>query len=195
MSFRNASRIMAVTAALVGLAACAEDGSRAADDIAAASSGAVAPTPLILASDEGERRLWRIGDGIPFRIKVDRQNGGSENLVMGYEELPPGVTIPTHRHLLADEIIFVHRGSGLARVGDREAPFATGSTIYIPRDTPVTLENTGDEPVAIAFVFSAPGFEEFMRDMSAPDGEAVVPLSEEEMAQIREKHEWHTIYQ
>lgn len=159
------------------------------------SAEAVDPAPLILAADEGERRSWRIGDGIPFLIKVDRRNGGSPSLVMGYEEIPPGVTIPTHRHLLADEIIFVQRGSGLARVGDREASFETGATIYIPRDTPVTIENTGSDPIAIAFVFSEPGFEEFMRDMSVPDGEAVAPLSEEELARIHERNRWHTIYE
>lgn len=49
--------------------------------------------------------------------------------------------------------------------------------------------------IAIAFVFSEPGFEEFMRNMSVPDGEAVVPLSEEELARIHERNSWHTIYE
>ena len=30
----------------------------------------------------------------------------------GCEELAPGQAIQPHRHLLADEIIFVHRGTG-----------------------------------------------------------------------------------
>ena len=39
-----------------------------------------APTPLILAADQGERRLRRAqtaGLSSPFILKVDRQNGGS----------------------------------------------------------------------------------------------------------------------
>ena len=38
---------------------------------------------------------------------------------MGYEELPPGHVITPHRHLSADEIIFVYRGWGVATVGER----------------------------------------------------------------------------
>lgn len=182
------------TVGLLVLGSCSGDVPPPADGSDAGSSAGVEPTPLILAAGEGERRTWRIGEGFPFVLKVDRRNGGSEHLVMGYEEVPPGVTIPAHRHLLADEIIFVHRGSGVARVGDREAEVTTGATVYIPRDSNVTIENTGSEPLAIAFVFSAPGFEGFMRDMSVPEGEEVVPLTGEEIAEIQEAHRWHTVY-
>jgi len=92
-------------------------------------------------------------NGMPFILKVDRQNGGSPELVMGYEELPPGQVISPHRHLLADEIIFVHRGSGVATVGGREAPIELGATVYIPRNVRITLRNTGTGPLAIAFFF------------------------------------------
>lgn len=148
-----------------------------------------------LAAEDGERRTWRFDEAFPFVIKVDRRNGGSEDLVMGYEEIPPGVTIPGHRHRQADEIIFVHRGSGVARVGSREGAFTAGATLYIPRDTLVTVQNTGDEPLAIAFVFSAPGFEEYLRDMSVPEGEAAAPLGAEELAEIQERHRRHTVFE
>lgn len=45
---------------------------------------------LILAVDQGERRVRRAAGGAPFTIKVDPLNGGSPDLVMGYEVLPPG---------------------------------------------------------------------------------------------------------
>lgn len=196
-------RPLAATAALLVLGACSGDAPRpaagsdgASDDAASdASPAAVAPSPLILAAEEGERRTWRFDDGFPFVIKVDRRNGGSQDLVMGYEEIPPGVTIPAHRHRTADEIIFVHRGSGVARVGSREGAFTAGATLYIPRDTVVTVENTGDEPLAIAFVFSAPGFEEYLRDMSVPEGEPVPPLTAEELAEIQARHRGHTVFE
>lgn len=194
MRFPVSARVGVATVVFLGLGACEAEVPRPANGSSGASSESVA-TPLVLAADEGERRLWRIGEGIPFLIKVDRQNGGSQDLVMGYEEIPAGVTIPTHRHLLADEIIFVHRGSGVARVGDLEEAFDTGAIIYIPRDFPVSIQNTGQEPVAIAFVFSAPGFETFMRDMSVPEGEAVVPIAGEQLAAIHAQHRWHTVYE
>lgn len=152
-------------------------------------------TPLVLAIDQGERRTWRFPGGGPLILKVDSRNGGSPDLVMGYEDLAPGAAIPPHRHLLADEIIFVHRGSGVVEVGDRTEPFETGATIYIPKTLRVTLRNTGAGPLSIAFFFSKPGFEEFLRDMSTPEGEQVVPLTPEDISAIMARHQWHTAFE
>jgi quercetin dioxygenase-like cupin family protein len=42
-------------------------------------------------------------------FKVDPGTTGSETLVVGTEEMPPGNRIPTHEHLYEDEVIFVHK--------------------------------------------------------------------------------------
>ena len=157
-------------------------------------AGAVAPSGRILQLADGERRVRRRGN-FPFIIKVDKQNGGSPELVMGYEDVPAGGTISPHRHLSADEIIFVHSGAGVATVGEREAPIAPGSTIYIPRNVRITLKNTGTQPMAIAFVFSKPGFEDYLRDTSVPEGQPAPPLSDAELARIRRNHTSHTVYE
>jgi quercetin dioxygenase-like cupin family protein len=154
-----------------------------------------APSGLILQVGDGERRVRRAASSTPFILKVDQKNGGSPELVMGYEELPPGQVITPHRHLLADEIIFVHRGSGVATVGGREAPIQSGATVYIPRNVRITLRNTGTEPLAIAFFFSKPGFEDYLRDTSVLEGQTVLPLSAEERARIRARHQGHTVYE
>jgi quercetin dioxygenase-like cupin family protein len=147
----------------------------------------------VLQIDEGERRLRRNAGKGPFILKVDRRNGGSPELVMGYEDLAPGAEIQPHRHLVADEILFVHRGSGVASLDGRESAVRAGATVYIPRNVTVSLRNTGSEPLGVAFVFSRPGFEDLMRDNSVPEGQAVVPLTPEERARIQAKHRWHTI--
>lgn len=144
--------------------------------------------------NEGEARTWRNWKDTRFFIKVDAQNGGSPDLVMGYEELAPGLVIPTHRHLMADEIVFVYRGSGVAKLGDREEAFTEGATIYIPRDVRVTIRNTGTVPLAIAFIFSKPGMEGFMRDNSVSAGQPAPDLSPADFARIRNSHRWHLIY-
>ena len=174
-----------------------------------ASAGSAAPSAvaavgegLILQAGEGERRVRRPRPDArpgqltdPFILKVDRKNGGSPDLVMGYEDLAPGQAIQPHRHLLADEIIFVHKGSGVASLGAREAPVSAGATLYIPRNTRVALRNTGSEPLGIAFIFSKPGFEELMRSNSVLEGEPVTPLSAEERARNRQANRWHTIHE
>ena len=155
---------------------------------------AVEPTPLILAVNEGEARTWRNWKDTRVFIKVDAQNGGSPDLVMGYEEIAPGLVIPTHRHLTADEIVFVYRGSGVAKVGEREEAFTEGATIYIPRNVRVTIRSTGTVPLAIAFIFSKPGMEGFIRDYSVPVGQSAPDLSPAEFARIGNSHRWHVIY-
>ena len=148
---------------------------------------------LILQDGEGERRVRRNAGKGPFFIKVDRQNGGSPDLVMGYEDIAPGAEIQLHRHLVADEILFVHRGAGTASLNGRKARVSAGATIYVPRNGTIGLLNDGTEPLGITFTFSRPGFEELMRDNSVLEGQPVTPMSAEERARIQAKHRWHTI--
>jgi quercetin dioxygenase-like cupin family protein len=149
---------------------------------------------LILQADEGERRVRRTGD-FPFILKVDRQNGGSTDLVMGMEDLKAGQAIPPHRHLHAAEIVFVHKGSAVVTLGDREALVREGGTVYIRKNARIALKNPGPERLTIVFLFPKPGFEDYLRDTSAPEGQSMAPMSPEIRAKIGEKHEWHTIYE
>jgi Cupin domain len=103
-------------------------------------------------------------------------------LVMGYEELAPGQSIRPHRHLTADEIIFVHAGSGLVFLGDREAQVNAGGTVYIPANTRISLRNTGNVPLAIAYIFSKPGFEDIQRENSVLEGQPATVITPEERA-------------
>jgi len=161
----------------------------------AAPATALAPRNdgLILQDGEGERRERRNAGKGPFIIKVDRQNGGSPDLVMGYEDIAPGAEIQLHRHLVADEILFVHRGTGTASLNGRKAHVSAGATIYIPRNVTIGLVNDGTEPLGLTFTFSRPGFEELMRDNSVLEGQPVTPMSAEERTRIQAKHRWHTI--
>lgn len=176
-------------------AACAQT----ATPPAAASPAATTPRGLILKENEGERRVRRIKDpGVvglsgPFIIKVDRINAGSKDLVMGYEELAPGQLISPHHHVIADEIIFVHRGTGMVFLGDRQAQVSAGGTVYIPKLTRISVRNNGSEPLGIVFIFSKPGFEQLMRENSVLEGQPVTPLSAAEQAEIQARNKWHTV--
>lgn len=191
MRFRSEIQMTAMTLAIAGLAACA--GSNPSPP--APVGVAVAPARgMVLQIDEGERRVRRNAGKGPFILKVDRRNGGSPDLVMGYEELAPGVEIQPHRHLVSDEILFVHRGSGVALLDGKESPVRAGATVYIPRNVTIQVRNTGSEPLGVAFVFSKPGFEELMRDNSVLEGQPVTPISPKEKEEIRKRHSWHTVY-
>lgn len=184
-------QIIAATLAGVSLPACARVGSSPTSSLEKTPIGSAG---LVLQADEGERRVRRNAGKGPFIIKVDRQNGGSPDLVMGYEDIAPGAEIQPHTHLVADEILFIHHGSGIAKLGQRESPVSTGATVYIPRNVQISVRNTGHEPLGVAFIFSKPGFEELMRDNSVPEGQPVTPISAEERDQIRKRHSWHTVF-
>src|SRR6516225_9899990 len=132
-------------------------------------------TPLILEKSEGEHRVRKsreipVPTG-PFTIKIDRKNGGSRKMWLGTEEIPPGGIIPRHKHLGQDEILLIQTGSAHAWLGTQERDVHAGAIVFIPSDTWVSLKNTGNENINLAFVFSDPGFDEFKRCTSVPLGD------------------------
>lgn len=156
--------------------------------------------PLILAWSEGERRMRRPPPsalstlGAPFILKIDARNGGAPEFVMLAEDIPPNQAIPFHRHPNADEILFIHAGTGVVTLGNREATVTSGATIYMPRNTVVGLRNTGPEPLKTLGIFSRPGYEEYLREISVPEGASVVPLTLEELSTIRARHLETAVY-
>jgi quercetin dioxygenase-like cupin family protein len=159
-------------------------------------------TPLILEKNEGERRAWRPIEGAtgwdaspgPFILKVDRRNGGSAHLVFITEDLPAGASIDRHRHPGADEIIFLQNGSARVRLGDAVRDVHGGATIFVPANTWIGLTNTGRDAIHGVFVFSAPGFDDFMRAESAPEGQKATPLSKAQDARLQKEYAHAVIY-
>lgn len=140
---------------------------------------------LVLQKDEGETRVRRPRDApVPaseFILKVTPENSGSKHLVLGTETIPPGGRIPRHQHLGQDEILFLQTGRARVTLNDETYDVGPGGLVFFPYRTWVSLENTGPEPIALIFVFSAPGFEAFMRCTSAAPGEPLKPLTADEM--------------
>lgn len=159
------------------------------------------PRPLMLADGDGERRVHRPPPGglsnlaAPFIIKVDRRNGGAPEFVLFTEDIPPGQAIPPHHHPDADEILFVHAGTGVITMAGHEGPVSAGAIVYMPRNTGVRLRNTGTAPLRIAAIFSRPGYEDYMRDISVPEGQPAPPLSVAELTAIRARHHAHVTYE
>jgi mannose-6-phosphate isomerase-like protein (cupin superfamily) len=153
--------------------------------------------PLILEKNEGELRTRRLHTdsssvaSAQFLLKVSPQNNGSQHLVLGTEELLPNARIPKHKHLVQDEILLIQTGTAHVWLGDRESDVHAGGLVFIPSDTWISLKNTGNEPLSIVFVFSAPGFEETMRCNSVPANEKPTPLTS---AQRKEcSHKGHAV--
>src|SRR5271170_1066795 len=163
------------------------------------TANATTATPLILEKNEGERRIVRGWPGHPdpgetFILKVDPKNGGSSHLVFMTADIAPEGAIHPHRHPHADEILFLQSGTARVHLGDSVRDVHAGATVFIPANTWIAVDNTGSDPISMLAIFSAPGFEDFMRAGSVREGEKNVPLTEAENDQIEKAHLGDVIY-
>jgi|SRR5215469_7916 len=141
-----------------------------------ASAAPAAAKPLLLEKNEGERRIWREPPG-DFIIKVSPKSNGSQHLVLITEDIAPGEEIPTHKHMGQDEILYIVRGTVHVHLGNLEQDLHAGGTVFIPAHTWISAKNVGTDTLSLVGVFSAPGFEDYMRCDSVLPNEKVVPLS------------------
>ncbi len=156
-----------------------------------------AARPLLMEKEEGELRVRRPRDvPVPstrFLLKVSPKNNGSEHLVLGMEDVPPGLVIPKHKHFGMEEILLIQSGTARVWLGNEQRDLHTGGIVFIPRETWITVKNVGDQPMTLAFVFSAPGFDDYLRCTSATPDETPKPMSMEEWKQCM--HEGHAEFE
>lgn len=72
--------------------------------------------------------------------------------------------------------------------GDKRGVAGPRSIVFIPRETWVSITNTGDKPIRGYYLFSRQGFENFLRARSVRPGE---PLTPEEVR--REAEDGHVM--
>ena len=201
MRFTTRKLSIAIAAVLSAFAFASLSASDQNPDQVRSSAPMSSTAGLILQESEGELRRRRPrgnsgSEGAPsFRIKVDRKFGASSSFFMAMEDIPPGKKIRLHHHPHAEEILFVHRGTGVVRLGAREAAVQAGATVYIPRNVSIGLHNTGDEPLSLVFIFSEPdGMSGQMRSGSVGEGEPLVPFTPEELAARNARASEHIIF-
>ena len=103
-----------------------------------------------------------------------------------------GDEFPMHKHLGQDELVYIEKGTVHVHLGDQERDLHAGGTVLIPANTWVDIKNAGTERVSVVFVFSAPGFENYMRCDSVLPNEKVTPLSLEGQKEC--SHQGHVTY-
>ena len=143
------------------------------------------PTPTVFQAGDGDR--WMLLGDKPLIFKVDPVSTGSDTLVVGTEEMPPGNKIPTHTHLYEDEVIFVHKGAVRVTLAGHQYDARTGATVFIPHGNWIGVENASSEPAMILFFFNKPAFEQCLRAMSSRPGEKFVMPSADKMKEVREE--------
>ena len=145
---------------------------------------------LVVNEHEGETLLIRNGTTI-LRIKISKTHG-SQSICFLSESILPGEAVPVHKHLHEDELIFLHKGSGLFTLGEKEYPVSEGTVAVVPKGIWHGLQNTGSENIEMRFAYTPSGFEGFFREVGTPVGQPFVKKSMEERRAIAKK--WGMIY-
>ncbi len=65
--------------------------------------------------------------------------------------------------------------------------------MFIPTNTLLGLKNIGSEPISLVGIFSAPGFEDYMRCASVPASQKASVITREELKNCA--HEGHAVYE
>ncbi len=145
------------------------------------------PAPYVLAVDEGEHLL--LGNRrAPLWIKVGAATG-SHHLTAAMERIRPGDASPVHCHDDADELIFLHSGSGSIVLGDSEVPIEAGSVAFVPRGTWHGPQNTNPSAdLHILAVFSEPGMDGYFRAIGRKPSEEPPSLSPSEEAALERRY-------
>lgn len=142
------------------------------DTTANASSAeqASAVAPIALAAGEGEA-LWFLG----FLVTIKASSQTTAGRVAVIEHLAPrGSGSPLHVHHNDDEWFSVTEGELTFWVGGQIIVAAAGSFVYGPRDIPHTFTVSSDT-ARFLLVTEPAGFEGFMRSLSQPATELVIP--------------------
>ena len=122
---------------------------------------------------EGERRVWRPLEGLTeqlglFVLKVDPHNGGSSHLIVFGTEGPAAWRKNRRSQtprIRRDSLLSEWKSAG--EFGDNTVrEVHGGATVFIPANTWISVTNIGTDAISAIFIFSAPGFEEFMRALS-----------------------------
>lgn len=138
------------------------------------------PDPLVLASSRcpdpgGEQGFAEVeredGEGPPPLARLaeqrrettaDRQYNvlvdgaqGSERVTQFVGRIPPG-RAPEHYHHY-EEVLTILEGQGRMWAGQTSTPIVAGSCVYLPREQPHCVENTGTGPLVLLGVFYPSG--------------------------------------
>jgi quercetin dioxygenase-like cupin family protein len=145
---------------------------------------------LMVNEEEGEALQMRDGTAI-VKIKIAKTQG-SDSIAFLSETFRTGDALPVHKHLNEDELIFLHKGSGLFTLGDKQYQIKEGAVALVPKGVWHGLQNTGSENIEMRFGYTPSGFEGFFREVGTPGGQPFIQKTMEERRAIAKK--WGMIY-
>jgi quercetin dioxygenase-like cupin family protein len=145
---------------------------------------------LVVNDLDGEAVLMRDGTAV-VRIKIAKSQG-AKSICFLSESFRPGDALPIHKHMNEDELIFIHKGSGLFTLGDKEYPITEGAVMLVPKGIWHGFQNNGTINIEMRMAYTPSGFEGFFREVGTPMGQTFVKKTMEQRRSIALK--WGMIY-
>ena len=82
--------------------------------------------------------------------------GPAKSMCFGVADFPANAHAPGHMHDVQEEILYVLSGTGEMYFDGKPEPLQPGTCMYVPPGVEHSLNNTGDEVLKVAYVFSPP---------------------------------------
>ena len=143
------------------------------------------PQGYVLGGNAGEHLIHFRDHGNIF-IKAGAATG-SNNLVLGTQQVTLAAGIPIHRHFEMDEAFYVLEGSGTVILDDVPHAFDKGATIFIPKNSWHGFKNP-DHELLLLWVVTPPGLDGFFRETCNPPGVAPKQFTREQLNAIARKY-------
>lgn len=104
-----------------------------------------------------------LGGKMRVRILLDEEGAGARHGGLSLLEADPDVVVPEHRHAGSAEILFVERGGGVLRIGERRVRLRPGAAVYVPEGELHSFTGEGDTPFVAVQVYTPSGPEQRFR--------------------------------
>lgn len=127
-------------------------------------------SPFAVANDAGDARWWF---GSLAVIKATAAQTDGQLTIIEITE-PPGMEGPLHVHHRDDEAFWILEGGATFEVGGKTITARAGDFVFGPRDVPHRY-TTGSNGCRMLFILTPGGFEETLREMSAPAQSLTLP--------------------
>jgi len=127
-------------------------------------------------------------------LVVEHRSAPGMGTVVLEMTLPVGSAPPLHVHDDLDDTWYILEGEMIVRCGEDELVVGAGHWVSMPRGVPHTFRVIGDRQARILLVHDNASFRDFVRHISTPAGERVVPTDPafppmEDLARIAASHD------
>ena len=151
------------------------------------TEGSAPSRKVIFQEADGEHLVRRAGPmgGLPFTIKLDAQVGKSSDLFVFTEILSPGQVVPWHRHDTCEEVMLIEEGGVMITVGMERVEAGPRGMAFMPQGVWHSVINMSQHTVHLTSLYSGHDFSRYMRAISVPPGEPIVPIDPSDLPHLR----------